>query len=131
MKGNIEQVGISNRIQSLDVLRGLSLLGILVINMISFHSPFGYYNPYEWWKYGDVAVFTWLDIFVQASFYPIFAMMFGYGMVIMQKRSALKGISFYKISIRRLIVLRSEERRVGKAHVYRRWLHDHDKRDGR
>ena len=60
--------------------------------MISFHSPFSYYNPYEWWKYGDLTVYTWLDIFVQASFYPIFAMMFGYGMVIMQQRSAMKRI---------------------------------------
>lgn len=120
MKGNIEQVGLSNRIQSLDVLRGLSLLGILVINMISFHSPFGYYNPYEWWQYGDLAVFTWLDIFVQASFYPIFAMIFGYGMVIMQKRSALKGISFYKISIRRLIVLLV----IGILHAFFVWHGD-------
>lgn len=73
--------------------------------MISFHSPFGYYNPYEWWEYSDLTLFAWLDVLVQASFYPIFAMMFGYGMSIMQRRSAIRGISFWQISIRRLTVL--------------------------
>lgn len=101
----IQPIGLSDRIQSLDVLRGFSLLGIFLINMISFHSPFSYYNPYEWWQYDDLTVYMWLDVFVQASFYPIFAMMFGYGMVIMQQRSKQKGGSFWKISVRRLLVL--------------------------
>lgn len=96
---------LSERIHSLDVLRGFSLLGILLVNMISFHSPFGYYNPYEWWKFDDLVVYTWIDVLIQGSFYPIFAMMFGYGMAIMQKRSLMRGTPFYKISIRRLTVL--------------------------
>ena len=110
----------SERIQSLDVLRGFSLLGIFLVNMISFHSPYSYYNPYEWWKYGDLTVYTWLDVFVQASFYPIFAMMFGYGMVIMQQRSAIKGHSFWKISVRRLTVLLG----FGIVHAFFIWYGD-------
>ncbi|MBS4198659.1 DUF418 domain-containing protein [Bacillus sp. FJAT-49732] len=108
------------RIHSLDVLRGFSLLGILLVNMISFHSPFGYYNPYEWWQYDDATVYMWLDIFVQASFYPIFAMMFGYGMVIMQDRIKKKGFSFWKISVRRLIVLLL----FGILHAFLIWYGD-------
>ncbi|HEY4551779.1 MAG TPA: DUF418 domain-containing protein [Bacillaceae bacterium] len=108
------------RIQSLDVLRGISLLGILLVNMISFHSPFGYYNPYEWWKYGDATVYTWLDIFVQGSFYPIFAMMFGYGMVIMRQRAHKNGTPFYSVSIRRLLVLLF----IGILHVFLVWHGD-------
>ena len=54
---------------------------------------------------GDLTVYAWIDVLVQGSFYPIFAMMFGYGMVIMQKRSKVKGVSFWKISVRRLSVL--------------------------
>lgn len=100
-----EQFDEMKRIPSLDVLRGFSLLGILLVNMIGFHSPFGYYNPYEWWQYSDLDVYIWIDIFVQGSFYPIFAIMFGYGLVIMQRRSAIRGMSFWTISIRRLLVL--------------------------
>ncbi|RWR14553.1 DUF418 domain-containing protein [Siminovitchia fortis] len=105
MNKHLEPVNAMERIQALDVLRGLSLLGILLVNMIGFHSPYGYYNPYEWWKYGDLTVYAWLDVLVQGSFYPIFAMMFGYGLVIMQRRSAIRGTSFWKISLRRLSVL--------------------------
>ncbi|KRG16671.1 hypothetical protein ACA30_00630 [Virgibacillus soli] len=94
-----------DRLQSLDSLRGFSLLGIFIVNMLSFHSPFSYYNPYEWWQYDDLTSYMWIDVLVQASFYPIFAMMFGYGMVLMQNRFHLRGTSFWKISVRRLLVL--------------------------
>lgn len=116
----IEPIGSADRILTLDVLRGFSLLGILLVNMISFHSPLSYYNPYEWFKYDDLIVFTWLDIFVQGSFYPIFAMMFGYGMVIMQERSKIKGTSFWKISIRRLTALML----IGIIHAFLIWYGD-------
>ncbi|MFK4998180.1 DUF418 domain-containing protein [Bacillus sp. N9] len=105
MRVTMEPIRSDQRIQSLDVLRGIALFGILLVNMISFHSPFSYYNPYEWFKTTDLTVYSWMDIFVQGSFYPIFAMMFGYGMVIIQERAASKGVSFWKVSIRRLIVL--------------------------
>ncbi|MEK3887423.1 DUF418 domain-containing protein [Bacillus sp. FSL K6-3431] len=120
MRTAMEPIGSRERIHSLDVLRGFSLLGILLVNMISFHSPFSYYNPYEWFKYDDLTVYTWIDIFVQGSFYPIFAMMFGYGLVIMQERSKIKGISFWKISIRRLIVLLL----FGIVHAFLIWYGD-------
>lgn len=93
------------RIISLDILRGFSLLGIFIVNIIAFHSPYEYYNPYEWWKYGDYFVYAWIDVLVQASFYPIFAMMFGYGLVIMQERSLDRGVSFGKIGVRRMLAL--------------------------
>ncbi|MBS4218034.1 DUF418 domain-containing protein [Bacillus sp. FJAT-49711] len=120
MKQSFGPIRPEERIHTLDVLRGFSLLGILLINMISFHSPFSYYNPYEWWQYEDATVYMWLDIFVQASFYPIFAMMFGYGMVIMQDRIKEKGYSFWKISVRRLIVLLF----FGAFHAFLIWYGD-------
>lgn len=113
-------IGEIDRIKSLDVLRGLSLLGILIVNMIGFHSPYGYYNPYEWWRYDDLTVYMWIDVLVQGSFYPIFAMMFGYGLVIMQKRSAFRGTSFLKTSSKRLSVLLA----FGIIHAYLIWHGD-------
>ncbi|CAM4059971.1 DUF418 domain-containing protein [Lederbergia lenta] len=120
MHRTMKPPGFGERIHTLDVLRGFSLFGIILVNMISFHSPFSYYNPYEWFKYDDLTVYTWIDILVQGSFYPIFAMMFGYGMVIMQERSAIKSVSFWKISIRRLIVLLF----FGIIHAYFIWYGD-------
>ncbi|WP_212975644.1 DUF418 domain-containing protein [Bacillus sp. J14TS2] len=105
MERSIGPILTRDRLQSLDSLRGFSLLGIFIVNMLSFHSPFSYYNPYEWWQYDDLTSYMWVDIFVQASFYPIFAMMFGYGMVLMQDRFRIKDTSFLKVSVRRLLVL--------------------------
>ena len=111
----------TERIVSLDVIRGFSLLGIFIINMISFHSPFLYLDPYTWWKTPeDVSLYPWIDVLVQASFYPLFAMMFGYGLGIQQQRASDKGTSFYRFGIRRLLVLLG----IGCIHAFLIWSGD-------
>ncbi|PFG07090.1 DUF418 domain-containing protein [Bacillus sp. es.034] len=111
----------SERIVSLDVIRGFSLLGIFIINMISFHSPFLYFDPYTWWKTPeDTALFPWIDVLVQASFYPLFAMMFGYGLGIQQQRATVKGTSFYLFGVRRLVIILG----IGCFHAFLIWSGD-------
>ena len=111
----------SERIVSLDVIRGVSLLGIFIINMISFHSPFLYMDPYVWWKTpDDAALYPWIDVLVQASFYPLFAMLFGYGLSIQQERASQKGMSFYSFGVRRLIILLL----IGSIHAFLIWSGD-------
>ncbi|WP_100403338.1 DUF418 domain-containing protein [Bacillus sp. FJAT-42315] len=109
------------RIQSLDSLRGLALLGIFLVNMISFHSPYLYYNPFEWWDAAtDFQNYRWIDIFVQASFYPLFAMMFGFG-VAMQRESAMgRGMSYTLIGVRRFSFLLF----IGVIHAFLIWSGD-------
>lgn len=113
-------VRLQERITSLDVLRGISLIGIFIVNMISFHSPMFYYNPYEWWEKADATWYMMIDIFVQASFYPIFAMMFGYGLMIMWQRAQQRGVSFQKIGIRRMLALLV----IGIIHAFFIWSGD-------
>ncbi|MEI5906493.1 DUF418 domain-containing protein [Bacillus spongiae] len=109
------------RIDSLDMIRGISLLGIFLINMMSFHSPFMYYNPYQWWsESGESSLYMFLDIFVQASFYPLFAMVFGYGLVIQRERSLERGVSFLPLGFRRLCVLLG----FGIIHAFLIWSGD-------
>ena len=110
----------TDRIQQLDIIRGLSLLGILIVNMISFHSPFMYYNPYDWFQYEDLTFYTWIDLLLQGSVYPIFAMLFGYGMALMYQNSLKNNRSYYKISIRRLIALMV----FGMIHAFFIWAGD-------
>ncbi|UXH45776.1 DUF418 domain-containing protein [Rossellomorea vietnamensis] len=118
---NLSPIEQSERIVSLDVIRGFSLLGIFIINMISFHSPFLYFDPYTWWKTPeDTALFPWIDVLVQASFYPLFAMMFGYGLGIQQQRATMKGTSFYLFGVRRLLILLG----IGCIHAFLIWSGD-------
>ncbi len=117
----LQPIESSNRIASLDVMRGFSLLGIFIVNMIAFHSPMYYYDPYTWW--GDSInrpVYWWIDVFVQASFYPIFTMMFGYGLAIQFRRSIEKGTDFFLFATKRLFILFV----IGVIHAFVIWSGD-------
>lgn len=83
------------RIISIDVMRGCALLGIFVVNMLFFHGPYIYVNPYDWYQTpADQEAYKWIDIFVQGSVYPLFAMLFGYGLAMQFMKSESKGTSF-------------------------------------
>lgn len=74
---------------------GGALLGILLVNMPTFHSPFLYLDAF---KYGPSSMdqfFSGLvELFAQSNFYPLFAFLFGYGAMIIVQRSQVKGIYF-------------------------------------
>ncbi|RLQ97239.1 DUF418 domain-containing protein [Falsibacillus albus] len=94
------------RLLSIDIIRGIALLGIFMVNIISFHSPVLYMNPFEWWdQRSDLGSYVSDDIFIEGSFYPIFAFLFGFGMVMIQQRTRSMGDSSFKISARRLLIL--------------------------
>ena len=121
MEGKTTQHSVENRIVSLDMIRGVAILGIFLVNMLSFHSPFLYIDPLEWWQEPvDRGIYIFIDIFVQASFYPLFSILFGYGLVLLRERTKQKGIHFYPIIFRRLTLLLI----VGLAHAFFIWHGD-------
>nr|WP_304213267.1 DUF418 domain-containing protein [Fredinandcohnia onubensis] len=96
----------AERIHSIDVIRGLAILGIFFVNMPSFFAPILYLNPATWWT-GELNQWTnsIIDIFAQASFYTLFSFLFGFGFILFKERAVAKGYSFYPLISRRLIVL--------------------------
>ena len=63
-------------------------------------------DPYTWFSApGDMATFKWIDIFVEASFYPIFAMLFGYGLNMQYEKSMANKMQFAPVMARRMGVL--------------------------
>ena len=65
----LTSTSLDNRIEALDLMRGFALLGIFIANMLMFHSPYMYLDPYTFFTIGsDEATFRWIDIFVQGSF---------------------------------------------------------------
>lgn len=118
MLKNATPITEAERIVSIDVIRGFALLGIYLINMLSFHSPFLHIDPLTWWDSKiDRYFYKFIDIFAQASFYPMFSMLFGYGLIILRERSLNKGLSFPKIAVRRLGTLLV----IGIIHAYLIW----------
>ncbi|APB38436.1 DUF418 domain-containing protein [Weizmannia coagulans] len=105
---------------AIDILRGFSLFGILMVNMLSFLSPYLYINPYDWFKAEDRAIVTWIEVFFQSSFYPIFAFLFGYGLMVQKQRAERAGVEVYQFLFRRLSVLLV----LGLAHAWLIWPGD-------
>ena len=109
------------RIISLDMMRGFAILGIFLVNMLSFHSPYPYLNPEKWWGGpADQAVYSLIDIFVQASFYTLFSLLFGYSLVIFRERAISKGLPFRTMAVRRLLMLLI----IGMIHAFFIWHGD-------
>lgn len=103
---NFTPTPLQERVEALDILRGFSLLGILLVNIIAFYTPQPYIDLGSWFT--DASDIIWhqrLDIYVQSSFYPLFSMLFGYGLAMQWAKAERSGVNFYKVGFRRLMML--------------------------
>lgn len=111
----------TNRIVSIDILRGFALLGILLVNMPTFNSPVLYMGgPEDKSSKLDSILSSFVELFAQGRFYPLFAFMFGYGAIIIAENSLKKGISFPKLYSKRLAILFV----IGLVHAFLIWSGD-------
>lgn len=108
------------RINSLDFLRGLAVLGILVINIESFSYP----DPWSPFKYGftnerDQITRFWVFLLAQGKFFSMFTLLFGVGFYIFLERLDRKGLGLKATDIyaRRLLWLFV----FGLFHAYLIW----------
>ena len=118
---NVGPIKLNERVIALDMMRGFALLGIFIVNMLAFHTPYYYINPYTWYTNpSDADTFQWIDIFLQGSVYPLFSMLFGYGLMMQYMKSVERGISFTKLAGKRLTVLLI----LGILHAFLVWSGD-------
>ena len=111
------------RLQSVDVLRGFSLLGILVINIYFFALPSGvYFDPTIAGGFTGVNLLTWKTshLFFLQKMMAIFSMLFGGGLILMHDRAETAGKSFRGIYYRRIVWLMI----FGLAHGFLFWHGD-------
>ncbi|WP_223633974.1 DUF418 domain-containing protein [Planococcus sp. 4-30] len=118
---NLQPVSLNERVKAIDLMRGFSLFGILIINMLTFHSPFLYIDPYKWFN-GTLneGIYRFIDIFIQASFYPLFAMLFGYGLAMQYMRAEASKRPFMPLAVKRLVILLV----FGILHAFLIWYGD-------
>ena len=113
----------ADRIGSLDILRGVSILGILVMNIYAFAMPSpAYANPLLMGGTDMLNLGTWFftHIFVDQKFLSIFAMLFGAGIVLMTDRVEASGAKFGRIFYRRQFFMML----LGAIHAYFLWFGD-------
>ena len=113
----------NERFVSIDVLRGVAVLGILVMNIYAFAMPFtAYNNPLALGGTESHNLGTWFltHILFDQKFLSIFAMLFGAGVVVMSTRAESRGTKFGRIYYRRQFWLLL----LGAVHGYFIWWGD-------
>lgn len=93
------------RIFELDALRGISLFGIILMNILVFSLPYEMALMSQTIKGFNTVILQLITLFVIGSFYPIFTFLFGYGLAIMFEHSQIRKVRFYPIIYRRLSFL--------------------------
>ncbi len=105
------------RIEAIDILRGVAILGILIVNMGLFSLPEG--------TAVDGPVQRLILFFAQEKFKALFSFLFGLGLAVQMMRADARGAQFLPLYARRLGVLFL----IGVAHFLLVWdgdiLHDY------
>lgn len=97
----------NERVETIDVLRGLALFGILAANIRGFAGPAAaYFQPDVYWGgLADRIAQAFIDTFIQQKFITIFAFLFGVGFAAQLSRAESRGSRFGWMYARRLLVL--------------------------
>jgi uncharacterized protein len=88
MPSHAEPVCASERILTLDLIRGFALLGILIMNMPAFNTSFfvGYDGSHLWPQWWDRTAATLRDVIFSGKFNSMFSMLFAIGFTIQLER---------------------------------------------
>ena len=117
-----QPIAPDERIATLDVLRGLALLGILLMNMEAFVGPLDLstsgIDPH--WQGVDRWADAFVYIFVQGKFFTLFSLLFGAGFAVMAQRAEVAGRDFTRFYLRRSLGLLG----IGLVHALLLWSGD-------
>ena len=115
------------RLDSLDLLRGVGILGILLMNTQCMSMPSSaYMNPTDYPPFGDGYTgwnrIAWIiiHVFADMKFVTIFSIMFGAGIAIQADRSLVRGRRPWAVHYMRMFVLLL----FGVAHAHLLWFGD-------
>ncbi|HUQ49415.1 MAG TPA: DUF418 domain-containing protein [Terriglobales bacterium] len=118
---SIRPVAAQERIQSVDVLRGWALFGILMVNMEFFAWPLSFmFFPQTWANPMDTLSENFMKVFFQGKFYTLFSTLFGWGFSIYLLKGERAGKSAIGTYVRRIVVLLI----IGAIHAYLIWMGD-------
>lgn len=115
-------VSSGERIVSMDGLRGVALLGILIANMLHFSQPLveDGMRGGLWFGPLDRAADWFSLLLVDGKFYPLFSFLFGLGFSIQMERASSRALDPKAVYVRRLFILLG----FGLAHGISLWNGD-------
>jgi len=116
-------IGLSERSDILDILRGFALFGVLMDNIFGF-TGWGFFSQPQ-----REALSTWpadgiiglIELaFIKGKFYSLLSLLFGIGFSIILIRNEQKGINPFAVFYRRLFILLL----IGAGHLFGLWEGD-------
>jgi uncharacterized protein len=113
-------VSAGERLESLDVLRGFALLGILAMNIRAMAAPFSaYVNPFALFDYEGAsrAAYVFTSIVFDLKMMGLFSMLFGAGVLLYAAKSTETGKPPRGLWFRRMFWLLV----IGLVHAYLIW----------
>ena len=116
-------VAPSERIQPLDVLRGIAVLGILIMNIQSFSMiQAAYINPTAFGDLTGLDRWVWIlsHVFATEKFMTIFSILFGAGVVLLTRKLESRGLGAAGVHYRRTFWLLV----AALIHAYGFWYGD-------
>ncbi|MEG0450862.1 MAG: DUF418 domain-containing protein [Lysinibacillus sp.] len=93
------------RVELMDALRGFSLIGILIANMLHFQYGSSGVEIIESANVLNKVSYYFVKIVVEGSFYPIFGFVFGYVLIKMIESREASGLTYKNIVLRRAMGL--------------------------
>jgi uncharacterized protein len=98
----------SDRLNTLDGLRGVAVMGILLMNIFSFAMPSAaYFNPRAYGADGviDYGVWSFNFILIDSKMRALFSLLFGASMLLFIERADASGQDSIKLHLRRMAFL--------------------------
>ncbi|HHP7241979.1 MAG TPA: DUF418 domain-containing protein [Cyclobacteriaceae bacterium] len=123
MSGLLKPVDNPKRIVSLDLLRGIAILGILIMNIQSFAMPgAAYLNPTAYGSLDGVNKWVWIvsHVLADQKFMAIFSVLFGAGIVLITQKAESKTGKSSGLHYRRTLWLLI----IGLIHAHIIWYGD-------
>ncbi len=115
----LQPIEKQNRLQVIDSLRGLALLGILIAN-IPFVDNVSRHADAAGQPGSDKALNFLFHLLIEKKFITIFSMLFGFGFYVQLKRAEERGINFKSYFLKRMTILLL----IGCVHAYIFWFGD-------
>ena len=112
-----------DRIASLDIVRGVAVMGILAMNIVAFAMPFqAYMNPTAYGLESDADLASWVFsfIFVDGKMRGLFSFLFGASTLLVIERAEQSGASPARVHYARMFWLLV----FGLIHFYFIWFGD-------
>ena len=113
----------SARIATLDILRGVAVMGILAMNAAAFSMPEpAYFNPAAYGGADGIDLFAWTASFilVDGKMRGLFSLLFGASLLLIADAAEAKGESAARVHYARMVWLAL----FGAAHLYLLWWGD-------